>query len=52
MPQKIPEDSLFVMGDNRPYSADSHVWGFLPIKNIIGKAEMIILPPTRIRLLK
>jgi signal peptidase I len=48
----IPEESLFVMGDNRPSSADSHIWGFLPRKNIIGKAIVIILPPQRIRVLK
>lgn len=37
-PVQIPEDSYFVLGDNRPASADSRYWGFLPKKNITGKA--------------
>jgi signal peptidase I len=51
-PVKVPKEHLFVMGDNRPLSADSHVWGFLPEQNVIGKAILIILPPQRIRALK
>ncbi len=51
-PVKIPEDYYYMLGDNRPSSADSHVWGGVPRKNFIGKAVLIILPPRRAGVLK
>lgn len=47
----IPEGNLFVLGDNRNDSKDSHQWGLLPMENVIGKALLIYWPPPEWKLI-
>lgn len=42
---QVAEGNLFVLGDNRNDSSDSHSWGLLPVDNVIGKAVLIYWPP-------
>jgi signal peptidase I len=49
-PHVVPADSLFVMGDNRTNSNDSRYGlGYIPESKVIGRAFVIIWPPSRIR---
>lgn len=48
-PQVVPQDRLFMLGDNRNDSFDSHYWGFLPQDHVVGRPGAIIWPPARWR---
>jgi signal peptidase I len=51
-PNRIPRGFYFVLGDNRNYSDDSHVWGFVQRRGFIGRAFLILWPLDRLRILE
>lgn len=46
-PLEVPEGRILVMGDNRCHSSDGRSFGPIPIDDVVGKAFVIIWPPSR-----
>ena len=48
-PIQVPAGQLFVLGDNRNDSRDSHVWGTFPADRVIGRADAVFWPLTHVK---
>jgi signal peptidase I len=40
----VPSNAIFVLGDNRNESSDSHSWGYVPLDDVVGKALFVYWP--------
>jgi len=49
---QVPMDAVFVLGDNRNMSSDSHSWGFVPLNDLVGKALVVYWPLDAMKLIQ
>ncbi len=47
---EVPAGQYFALGDNSAQSSDGRNWGFVPQKNMVGRAFLIWWPPQRVKL--
>ncbi len=48
----VPQNSYYVLGDNRAASDDSRAWGFVPASDLIGRAVFEIWPLNHLRVIR
>ena len=49
---EVPEHYYFVLGDNSANSSDGRYWGFVPQRNVLGRAKLVWWPPNRVKVLR
>lgn len=47
----VPQGNIFVLGDNRNRSLDSHAWGFVPFNQVLGKALAVYWPFNKMKVI-
>lgn len=48
---EVPEGEIFVLGDNRNQSSDSHSWGYVPADSVVGRALVVYWPLEELQVL-
>ncbi len=49
---EVPDNYYFVLGDNSANSSDGRFWGFVPQRNVLGRARLVWWPPNRVKVLR